>query len=81
MAGRIMFRLPVQTRTTLPEVRGRGQRSDGASVRLLPSWVPVVHMFNHGTHHRGQLTTLLKQIGLDPGETDIHKVPGLARVG
>jgi len=55
-------------------------QTDGIQ-RTLPTWVLVVHMFNHGTHHRGQLTTLLKQLGLDPGETDIHKVPGLARVG
>jgi uncharacterized damage-inducible protein DinB len=55
-------------------------QTDGIQ-RTLPTWVLVVHMFNHGTHHRGQLTTLLKQLGLDPGETGIHKVPGLARIG
>jgi uncharacterized damage-inducible protein DinB len=55
-------------------------QTDGIK-RTLPTWVLVVHMFNHGTQHRGQLTTLLKQIGLDAGETDIHKVPGLARIG
>lgn len=32
----------------------------------------VVHMFNHQTHHRGQLTTLLSQMGHDPGVTDLH---------
>jgi len=31
----------------------------------------LVHLFNHQTHHRGQLTTLLSQIGLDPGVTDV----------
>jgi uncharacterized damage-inducible protein DinB len=31
----------------------------------------VTHMFNHQTHHRGQLTTLLSQMGIDPGVTDI----------
>ena len=30
----------------------------------------LVHLFNHQTHHRGQLTTLLSQIGVDPGVTD-----------
>jgi len=45
--------------------------------RTLPSWVLVVHMFNHQTHHRGQLTTLLKQLGIDPGETDIPWLPAL----
>ena len=54
-------------------------QTDGIT-RTLPTWVLVVHMFNHGTHHRGQVTTLLSQIGQDVGETDIHKVPGLAVV-
>lgn len=30
----------------------------------------LVHWFNHQTHHRGQLTTLLSQAGVDPGVTD-----------
>lgn len=30
----------------------------------------LVHFFNHQTHHRGQLTTLLSQLGIDPGVTD-----------
>ena len=47
--------------------------------RTIPTWAAVVHMFNHGTHHRGQLTTLLKQMGLDPGITDLPWLPGLAR--
>ncbi|HVY55548.1 MAG TPA: DinB family protein, partial [Thermodesulfobacteriota bacterium] len=39
--------------------------------RVLPGWIPAAHMFNHQTHHRGQLTTLLMQLGIDPGVTDI----------
>ena len=31
----------------------------------------LVHLFNHETHHRGQLTTLLMQMGVDPGATDL----------
>lgn len=31
----------------------------------------MVHFFNHQTHHRGQLTTLLSQEGLDIGVTDL----------
>jgi len=34
-------------------------------------------MFNHQTHHRGQLTTLLNQMGVDPGVTDIPWLPAL----
>jgi uncharacterized damage-inducible protein DinB len=29
------------------------------------------HLFNHQTHHRGQLTTLFSQLGLDIGVTDL----------
>lgn len=29
------------------------------------------HFFNHQTHHRGQVTTLLNQVGIDSGETDL----------
>ncbi|HEY4145970.1 DinB family protein [Pinirhizobacter sp.] len=31
----------------------------------------VAHCFNHQTHHRGQVTTLLAQAGLDIGDTDL----------
>jgi uncharacterized damage-inducible protein DinB len=31
----------------------------------------VMHFFNHQTHHRGQVTTLLSQAGLDVGVTDL----------
>jgi uncharacterized damage-inducible protein DinB len=31
----------------------------------------ILHMFNHQTHHRGQVTTLLSQAGLDVGATDL----------
>lgn len=31
----------------------------------------VGHFFNHQTHHRGQVTTLLSQAGVDPGVTDL----------
>jgi uncharacterized damage-inducible protein DinB len=31
----------------------------------------VMHFFNHQTHHRGQATTLLSQVGIDIGVTDL----------
>jgi uncharacterized damage-inducible protein DinB len=37
-------------------------------------------MFNHGIHHRGQLTTLLSQAGIDPGITDLPWLPGIVTV-
>ncbi len=36
-----------------------------------PLWWAVAHVFNHQTHHRGQITTLLAQQGVDPGVTDL----------
>ena len=41
----------------------------------LPGWAVVVHFFNHQTHHRGQVTTLLAQLGKDPGVTDFPRMP------
>ena len=38
-------------------------------------WLAVTHFFNHQTHHRGQLTTLLSQFGLDIGVTDLIMLP------
>ncbi|MGK7928918.1 MAG: DinB family protein [Spirulina sp.] len=43
--------------------------------RTLPTWCLLTHMFNHQTHHRGQVTTLIKQLGYDPGITDIPWMP------
>lgn len=43
----------------------RGQKQES------PLWWAVAHLFNHQTHHRGQLSTLLKQQGCDPGVTDL----------
>ncbi len=42
-----------------------------------PRWLLVTHMFNHQTHHRGQVHCLLTQCGLRPGDTDL---PILLRV-
>ena len=37
----------------------------------VPTWWALSHFFNHQTHHRGQLTTLLAQLGIDLGVTDL----------
>jgi len=50
------------------------------NTRVLPAWILVTHMFNHQTHHRGQATTLMKQLGHDPGVTDIPWLPELKAV-
>lgn len=43
-----------------------------------PLYACVTHFFNHQTHHRGQLTTLLEQKGIDFGVTDLIAMPGMA---
>ena len=45
--------------------------------RVLPTWILVTHLFNHQTHHRGQVTTLIKQLGYEPGVTDLPWLPEL----
>lgn len=50
--------------------------ADGA-VRYRPRWLCVTHMFNHQTHHRGQLSTLFSQAGIDIGVTDLPFMPDL----
>ncbi|MCW3480950.1 GNAT family N-acetyltransferase [Neisseriaceae bacterium JH1-16] len=46
----------------------RNMRGVAATKPLFPV---LMHVFNHQTHHRGQLTTLMSQLGLDPGVTDL----------
>jgi len=35
-----------------------------------PLWHVVAHIFDHQTHHLGQVTALVSQAGIDPGITD-----------
>lgn len=46
-------------------------------LRRLPILVVLTHLFHHQTHHRGQLTTLIGQLGYDFGETDLILMPGI----
>lgn len=52
---------------------------DGVT-RSVPRWVLVTHMFNHETHHRGQITTMLSQLGFDVGTTDIPFMPRFQKI-
>jgi uncharacterized damage-inducible protein DinB len=36
-----------------------------------PRWMLVTHMFNHQTHHRGQVHCMLTQAGGKPSDTDL----------
>ena len=40
-----------------------------------PRWVLVTHMFNHQTHHRGQVHCMLTQAGGRPSDTDLPFLP------
>ena len=39
--------------------------------RSHPAWQALTHLFNHQTHHRGQVTALLAQAGVEVGVTDL----------
>ena len=36
-----------------------------------PLWQSMLHLVNHGTYHRGQVTTMLRQLGARPILTDL----------
>lgn len=40
-----------------------------------PTWLLVTHMFNHQTHHRGQVHCMLTQAGGKPHDTDLAFMP------
>jgi uncharacterized damage-inducible protein DinB len=40
-----------------------------------PRWILVAHMFNHQTHHRGQVHCMLTQAGGKPHDTDLPLTP------
>ena len=40
-----------------------------------PHWVLVTHLFNHQTHHRGQVHCMLTQAGEQPSDTDLPFMP------
>lgn len=39
--------------------------------RRKPRWLLVTHLFNHQTHHRGQVHALLSRHGATTGDTDL----------
>lgn len=42
-----------------------------------PHWLLVTHMFNHQTHHRGQVHCLLTGLGMKPDDTDLPLLEAL----
>ena len=55
-------------RGTIRYVNNSGLTSEDPLDVLLP------HFFNHQTHHRAQVHTLLSQLGRDPPVLDLHRV-------
>jgi uncharacterized damage-inducible protein DinB len=47
----------------------------GGNANTRPRWLLVTHMFNHQTHHRGQVHCLLTGFGQKPDVTDIPFMP------
>jgi uncharacterized damage-inducible protein DinB len=37
----------------------------------VPRWVIVLHVVNHSTFHRGQIVTMLRELGVQPPTTDL----------
>ena len=46
-------------------------RDTSAGDRVLPLWQALQHTVNHSTYHRGQVTTMLRQLGAIPQATDL----------
>ena len=40
-----------------------------------PLWILVTHFFNHQTHHRGQVHSMLTSAGVQPEDTDLFMLP------
>jgi len=43
--------------------------------RVHPRQFPLMQMFNHGTHHRSQVTSALHTMGIDYGSNDLPYNP------
>jgi uncharacterized damage-inducible protein DinB len=74
LAARLCDWAATQQDDRLGESLTYASKVDGRT-RSVPRWVLVAHVFNHQTHHRGQVTTLLSQMGHDIGSTDLPFMP------
>ncbi len=55
---------PQRLREELAYINLKGQRYS------YPLWQQLVHVVNHSSYHRGQVTTLLRQLGDEAVSTD-----------
>jgi uncharacterized damage-inducible protein DinB len=58
---------------TPPDLTGDLNWVSGATGQAMttPRTVAIMHMFNHQTHHRGQVHAILTGFGIKPGPTDL----------
>ena len=72
-------RLVTWCATLTPEWLGQSStwrsQVDGLE-RTRPRWAVLLHVFNHQTHHRGQVTAALSRLGVDYGTTDLPFMDG-----
>ncbi len=61
--------------TTLASTLSFKRLSGNKTDMTLPMGLVMMQLFNHQTHHRGQVTTLLMQCGVDVGVTDLPMMP------
>jgi uncharacterized damage-inducible protein DinB len=64
-------------RVEAPELEGLLSWHSGAIGREVtrPRWALAVQLFNHGTHHRGQVHAMLTAAGARPADTDVPFLP------
>jgi uncharacterized damage-inducible protein DinB len=46
-------------------------RNNAGSESTMPYWQIAMHVVNHGSYHRGQFATMLRQAGIVPPATDL----------
>lgn len=51
--------------------RNHEYRTFAGAVYANPLWVSLRHLVNHGTYHRGQVTSLLRQLGAETFSSDL----------
>ena len=63
--------------TTDTDIRGNvaWYPLDGSKRVEIPKAICVVQLFNHQTHHRGQIHAMLTALGREPEPTDIPAMP------
>jgi len=49
----------------------RSYRTTKGEEQSQPLWQMLQHLANHGSYHRGQITTMLRQLGAKPISTDM----------